>query len=110
MYRNLTILVLSCLLTACGYISGYKPTIEQGNIYTAEDVERLSVGMSKAQCVYILGNSILDSVYTNNRWDYVYTLKPRGQNKTYKKYLVLFFGNDGNLAEIIKSDQPVAKR
>ena len=96
------------MISACGAISGYKPTIEQGNIYTSEDIERLSIGMSKAQCAYILGNPILDSVYKNNRWNYVYTLKPRGSNLTYKKYAILYFDEQDNLTDIKLSNKPAS--
>ena len=106
MYRILVSLVLGSLLSACGLISGYKQTIEQGNVYTAADVERLQLGMSKAQCAYILGNSILAPVYVNQEWHYVYTLKPKGQDTSYKKYIILIFNPDDQLTQIITSDKP----
>ena len=103
MYRILTGLVLCMLISGCGVLKGYKPTIEQGNIYTEANIERLNTGMSKAQCAYILGNSILEPVYKSNRWEYVYTLKPRGNDKTYKKYLILYF--DGDMLTRVESSQ-----
>ncbi len=106
MYKTLTSLVLSSLLSACGLISGYKQTIEQGNVYTAANIEQLQLGMSKAQCAYILGNSILAPTYVNQEWHYVYTLKPKGQNTTYKKYVILIFNPADQLTKIVTSDKP----
>lgn len=102
MFKVLTIILLGLCLGGCGALSGYKPTIEQGNVYTQDMADQLKPGMSKAQCAYILGNSILEPVFVNNRWDYVYTLKPRGNDKTYKKYLVLYFDN-GKLTHVESS-------
>ena len=105
MYRMLVILTVCAILSGCGMLSGYKPTIEQGNIYSEELAAKLKPGMSRAQCAYVLGNSILEPTFKNNRWDYVYTLKPRGSDKTYKKYLTLYF--DGNtLSHIESSTRP----
>jgi len=106
MYKLLPILFITvAMLTGCSIISGYKPAIEQGNIYTSEDISQLKIGMTKAQCAYILGNPVLDSAFTNDRWDFIYTLKPKGSRRTYKKYLTLTFDSSEHLIKITRSDE-----
>ena len=100
--KILTILLLSVGLSGCSIMSAYKPSIEQGNVYTPEDVAKLKIGMTKQQVAYIMGNSILAPVFINNRWDYVHTYQPKGSDKIYKKYLSLRFHNN-QLSDITAS-------
>jgi outer membrane protein assembly factor BamE len=107
MIRFIAIFSFILWITGCGVLSSYKPTIEQGTIYTEETVQQLKIGMTKAQCAYILGNPILNSVYVDNRWNYVYTLKPQGSDELYQKYLVLFFNSDDRLVRMSRAKSSV---
>jgi len=51
----------------------YRPTIQQGNVVTQDQVNKLKPGMSKRQAEFILGSSMLRDVFHNNRWDYTFT-------------------------------------
>jgi outer membrane protein assembly factor BamE len=76
----------------------YKPDIQQGNVITQQQVNRLEPGMSMEQVRYLLGTPLLQSTFHENRWDYVYTMK-RGGDKVEKKRIALFF-KDGQLNAI----------
>jgi outer membrane protein assembly factor BamE len=76
----------------------YKPDIQQGNVVTQDQVNRLEAGMSMEQVRYLLGTPMLQDSFRNNRWDYVYTMK-RGGGKLERKRVTLFFA-DGLLSKV----------
>lgn len=82
----------------------YKMTIQQGNIITADMVNRLEPGMTPAQVRYLLGTPLLTDPFHANRWDYPYTLQ-RGRGPMEAKHLTLYFENDA-LARIDGSLRP----
>jgi outer membrane protein assembly factor BamE len=76
----------------------YKQTIAQGNILKQEDIDTLKPGMSKKQVSLILGTPALQSAFTQDRWDYVYSYDDR-KNPAQRKAVSLQFV-DGALASI----------
>lgn len=81
------------LLSACGNLEFpgvYKIPIEQGNIVTQDMVDQLKPGMSESQVEYILGSPIIKDSFNNQRWDYVYSIKP-GKGKRKQHRLTVFF-------------------
>lgn len=79
------------LLSACGFI--YKIDVPQGNIVTQEMVSQLERGMDRRQVTYIMGTPLVVDVFHIDRWDYVYSFKPGGGERTQRR-LSLFFEND----------------
>ncbi len=102
--KVLTILLLAAGLFGCSIMSAYRPSIEQGNVYTPENIAKLKIGMSKQQVAYIMGNSILESIFIQDSWDYVHTFQPKGSDIMYKKYLTLYF-DDNQLTDIAESKE-----
>lgn len=93
-----TLALLSVLLlTACGGLV-YKQDIQQGNVLDSEDVAELETGMSKRQVQVLLGTPSINSVFHQDRWDYMNTYARRG-GKPRKRVLTLHFDND-SLASI----------
>lgn len=60
------------LLSAC---SAFRPDIQQGNVLEADQVKKLTIGMSKKQVSFLLGSPLLQDPFHRNRWDYIFTLK-----------------------------------
>jgi len=95
---GVAVLTLS-LLSGCtaswapNWLQVQKIDIEQGNIISAEQVERLEPGMSREEVRYLLGNPLLTDVFHKNRWDYVYYLKP-GKSSPEQSRLTVFFEGD----------------
>jgi outer membrane protein assembly factor BamE len=56
-------------------------------------VSSLKPGMSKDEVLSIMGQSVLENVFTNNHWAYVYTFQHSG-GKILKKRLDLYFQNN----------------
>jgi len=68
--RILTVLLLTLSLSACGLF--YRVPVRQGNVLTPSEVAQLKTGMSKDQVQYVMGTSLLQGGFENNRWDYIF--------------------------------------
>ncbi len=106
---RIKIVFLSLLLASCDnfyipLLTPYKMDIRQGNFVTPEMRDKVRVGMSKAQVRYVLGTPMINDVFHDNRWDYVYRLEHRGKIVTGQN-LTLYFEGD-NLARIVDGDKP----
>jgi len=71
----------------------YRPTIQQGNVITQEQVNKLKPGMAKRQVKFVLGSSTLKDVFHANRWDYAYSTGI-GSTPDEIKHLSIYFDND----------------
>ena len=91
-------------LTACGstttsavnpvnWITPFKADVIQGNFVSKEQVDALTVGMSRSQTRDVLGTPLLTSLFHEARWDYVFTLKRQGAEPQAYKYTVFFEGD-----------------
>lgn len=79
------------LLNNCAF-KPYRFAIQQGNIISEEKVAQLQHGMNEDQVRFIMGTPLLQDVFHNQRWDYVYYLKPR-HGDIERKHLAVFFAN-----------------
>ncbi len=69
----------------------YKVDIQQGNDISQKEVNDLKPGMSKQQVAYLLGKPLLNNMFNENRWDYIYSFQPGGklrQQQTLSIYFV----------------------
>ncbi|RMG33339.1 MAG: outer membrane protein assembly factor BamE [Gammaproteobacteria bacterium] len=82
----------------------YRPTIEQGNLITQEQVNRLEPGMSREQVRFVLGTPTLQDFFHAKRWDYPYTVG-KGSHPGEIKHLAVFFEND-RLTRIVGDYRP----
>ena len=71
----------------------YKIDIQQGNVITQEMVDQLRPGMTRNQARYVLGSSLLEDTFNKDRWDYVYSMQPGGEDRT-QQTLTIFFEGD----------------
>lgn len=101
----ITLLCLVCL-SGCGLFKFYQPNIQQGNIITQGMLNQLQIGMSKTQVANALGLPVLDNMFNQDHWAYVYTFQHSG-GKILKKQLDLYFQND-SLVKIINNYTPAA--
>ena len=67
--------------------------IQQGNIVTMEQIQRLQTGMSRREVRFVLGTPLIEDPFHANRWDYYFSLS-QGTEKTDQHYLSLFFEGD----------------
>lgn len=71
----------------------HKLDIQQGNRIKEEDLAKIQLGMTRDQVRYVLGTPMLQDGFHNNRWDYLYYLKP-GKDEPRQSRVSLFFEND----------------
>lgn len=108
----LTSLTLVSCSTILNYIPGvYTLEIQQGNIIDQAMVDQLRPGMNKRQVLYIMGSPMLDDVFQKNRWVYLYSNQPSGEDRV-QKQISVFFENDqlsGIQGDFRPSTNPVIK-
>jgi outer membrane protein assembly factor BamE len=73
-------------------ITPYRVEVVQGNFVSREQVEALRPGMSRTQVRDILGTPLMTSLFHDNRWDYVFTLRRQGVEPQARKLTVFFNG------------------
>jgi outer membrane protein assembly factor BamE len=56
----------------------YIPELVQGNFVSREQKEFLKLGMSRMQVREVLGTPLVASVFHEQRWDYVFTIRRQG--------------------------------
>jgi len=105
--RNILIAItLSFLVSACSFPGVYKIDIPQGNIVTQEMVDQLRPGMTQSQVRYVLGTPLITDTFSDDRWDYVYSMKPGGGATTRERVTIYF--TDGELSRISGDYKPSA--
>jgi outer membrane protein assembly factor BamE len=68
----------------------YRIDIHQGNLFTQDMVNQLKPGMTKRQVAFIMGTPLLEDAFHSDRWDYVYSNEPGGEDRIEKKFTVIF--------------------
>lgn len=56
----------------------YIPEVVQGNFVSREQKDFLKPGMSRLQVKEVLGTPLVSSVFHEDRWDYVFTIRRQG--------------------------------
>ncbi|WP_392564662.1 outer membrane protein assembly factor BamE [Orbus wheelerorum] len=104
-YRSITMLAITMLLlSGCSFVDRwvYRPDINQGNYITQTEVDKLKVGQTKEQVVYVMGNPMLSSVFTDNVWYYIFRELPEHGYVSQKTYTIIF-DQKGNVTDIKES-------
>lgn len=103
--RRLALAVGACwALAACGTLDNmsqgiastltpYKVEVVQGNFVSREQVEALKPGMSRQNVREILGTPLVTSLFHDDRWDYVFTIKRQGVEPQERRLTVYFQGD-----------------
>lgn len=96
MQKTLYSLLFCLLLAGCsnfGFPGVYRLDIQQGNLITQDQINQLKPGMTQAQVRYILGTPLLSDTFNPNRWEYVYSIQPGGENRRQERLTVFFEGD-----------------
>jgi outer membrane protein assembly factor BamE len=99
--RVVAMLAMAVVLPGCGsithflpgFLTPYRPDIQQGNVITSEMVEQLRPGMTRDQVRFMLGTPLLADAFHKDRWDYLYYLNPR-IGSTQRRNLVIYFADN----------------
>jgi len=96
-------LLLGAALGTAGCV--YRPNIQQGNMLKVEDVDQVTVGMTRSQVRYLLGTPMLADPFDPQRWDYIYTLQRGRDPDIDRAHFVVRFDAD-KVSGIDKADLP----
>lgn len=92
---QLAVIFVVCLLTTACNDWIYRIDVPQGNFLEQKDVNKLRIQMSKEQVRFVLGNPVVQDIFDDNTWYYLYDMK-RGMSKRgedVRKELILRFDN-----------------
>ncbi len=89
------LLVLALLATCLG-LTGcvYRMDIQQGNYLDGKDVAKLKVGMTRVQVRYLLGTPMVEDIFNQSRWDYVYYYKRGYVHRALESRVIVYFNGD----------------
>ena len=85
-------LALAAILGGCGDLRWpglHYATMEEGNIYSQAQIDKLRPGLSREEVLHILGSPQLKDPFHADRWDYYYS--KRGERLIERKWLSLRF-------------------
>jgi len=102
LWAALAALLLGPALAGCVY----RMDIQQGNFLTGKSVDKLEVGMTRAQVRYLLGTPMLPDVFDKDRWDYLFYYQ-HAHNKPRQRHLVVFFKED-KVEHFVRENVPEA--
>ncbi|MDY6943738.1 MAG: outer membrane protein assembly factor BamE [Pseudomonadota bacterium] len=112
MIRNslITLVLGATILTGCSSPSVlqkvvYRPSIQQGNALEEEKIAQLQVGMTREQVRYLLGTPVVNTIFDDQRWEYVYYREDEDLAANCR--LTLFFA--GNRLDRVSSDSAELK-
>lgn len=112
MAAKISALIVFLLLTGCSLLPHvlFKIDVQQGNVVTEEMLEKLKPGMTKSQVLFVLGSPLIMDAFRDNRWDYVYLYRKKG-DLVEQKRLTIFFENDSlvNIENHLASAKEFAK-
>ena len=100
---RLAVLIAPLVLSACsttsvsqrvvGVLTPYRFDRVQGNVVTREQLDALTVGISRQQVREILGTPLLTSAFRGDRWDYAFTFNRQGVAPQ-SRHISVFFNGD----------------
>lgn len=105
-------LAAALLTLALGGCAAWLPdadrlNVQQGNVLSSADIDRLVRGQSRARVRELIGEPVLASPFRADRWDYVYYKTEAGSyTQDGAQRLTLFFGPNGLERIVDRYDAP----
>ncbi len=93
MTRYLFAVLLFTLVVSTGCNLIYKQNVQQGNAHVQDDLDQITLGMTKKQVAFLLGTPAVHDPFHQDRWDYISLLSRRG-NEPVRRLVTLIFDND----------------
>ena len=98
----LYLIIGASLLTLNGCVRSYRVEIQQGNVISAEQIEKITPGTSRNEVRFILGTPLIEDPFHAERWDYFYSLDPAKGELVTKYRLSVWFENDQVLRTVVE--------
>jgi outer membrane protein assembly factor BamE len=107
------LLVGFCVAGCSGALSPYRIEMRQGNYITESMVKNIKTGMTKDQVRFFLGMPLLQDIFHQNRWDFLYQYSPGklGRQQTSRQAVTILFDEEGlvtavNISDKLPTDRP----
>ena len=71
----------------------YRLDVRQGNAFDDAALAKLELGMPRSRVLHLLGTPAVDDVFHPNRWEYLYSFAPGGEESGWRR-LTLHFEED----------------
>ena len=99
---TLCLIIGASLLVLNGCIRSYLVEIQQGNVISAEQIEKIIPGTTRNEVRFILGTPLIEDPFHAERWDYFYSLDPAKGEVVTKYRLSVWFENDQVLRTVVE--------
>ena len=90
-----------------GFLTPYRPDIQQGNFISQEMMQQLKIGMTPEQVRFVLGAPLLTDIFHADRWDYPFRLQ-KGNGEVISSLVIIHFEN-ARVARIEGGDLPTER-
>lgn len=94
-FKIISALFLTLLLSACSNWV-FRIDVPQGNYLIQQDIDKLRIGMTREQVLYVLGKPVVRDSFASDTFYYVYKMK-RGmktEEGDFRKDLFIHFEDD----------------
>ncbi len=102
--RLLPTAVFCLVLGACSYkptfINEYKIDVQQGNVLSQDMVSQLKPGQTREQVRFILGTPLINDIFHQQRWDYVYRYENGKTGQVESRKFSVYFNKEGRLERV----------
>ncbi|HFD13156.1 MAG TPA: outer membrane protein assembly factor BamE [Crenotrichaceae bacterium] len=89
-------MIASFFLLSCGI---YKVDVQQGNLINQDLINQVRPRMTKRQVQYVLGTPLTVDPFHKDRWDYLFTNQPGGEDITRQQVSLIFKNNKLSIIE-----------
>lgn len=88
--------LLFLALTACSsrVLQPFQMEVQQGNYLTAKEVALLREGMTREQVRFVMGTPLINDIFREDRWDYVFTRQAQNSNAMERRRLTVHFDGE----------------
>lgn len=93
LFRLAIALILVSMATACSFPGVFKINVQQGNIVTQEMLNQLKPGMTRSQVHFVLGNPVLENVFSDEQEVYLYSYQKAGGDTKRQKITIFYEGD-----------------
>jgi len=91
MKKLISLLLIAFFFSGCKFV--HRMDVEQGNIITQDKVNQLHPGMSMSEVKRLMGNPVMQNIFTPERIEYVYTMQ-KGHAKLKERRIICIFRGD----------------
>jgi len=89
----LACLMISFSVSGCSYLYDtfvYQIDVTQGNYIEDDKLQKLEIGMTQEQVIFVLGSPMLIDQFDSSKWYYIRYIKPGGEEAQQSEIILTF--------------------